>query len=274
MDNDKNPRNLIKTAKGYLLNITATVREKNIEVIIKQVIFSLYVFSKLNKEMFIQERKEFQELFERAIHLISLNKYIKQLNIIFDYKYGKEHEMFNVLRSLPPKLNELYNKQQDEEMIFECMEKMNRLTKAKRLYETRKFDGALSQFTKLLNEYPDDYDTINEMADVLFKSGHIESITFLERCIELNPTAVHNYSRLGQVLRKTKKHDRAIELYNQAIEIEPNNYALWFNLGRIHIELGHWEDSRRCMRRVLELKPELKEAELALSFSSKHLKDY
>ncbi len=49
--------------------------------------------------------------------------------------------------------------------------------------------------------------------------------------------------------------EQAVRLYRQALEEQPDDSALWANLGRVHQALGHHDEAVAHLRRALDLEP-------------------
>jgi hypothetical protein len=61
--------------------------------------------------------------------------------------------------------------------------------------------------------------------------------------------------RNAEKAAKAGEHDAAIEAYREYVAINPRSEAAWFNLGLEYKRLRDWENSARCNRQAVELKP-------------------
>ncbi len=76
--------------------------------------------------------------------------------------------------------------------------------------------------------------------------------------------SAHVCNRLGIALRKKKKFDEALNVYNKAIKLEPENEVIHYNMSRLHIEMGNMKLARESLRTALEIDPGFTEARALL----------
>lgn len=79
----------------------------------------------------------------------------------------------------------------------------------------------------------------------------------------------HLFNEYGIELRKGKMYDMAIENYQKAIEIDPEDEALYFNLARAYQENGEMDNAGENLKKALSMNPEFNEAKLLLSALAK-----
>jgi tetratricopeptide (TPR) repeat protein len=80
---------------------------------------------------------------------------------------------------------------------------------------------------------------------------------------------VHVYNRLGIALRKQNKWKEAIEEYRKALQVEPENETVFFNLGTAYLEGDKIEgnkkkDALQSFNKALDINPDFAEAKEAL----------
>lgn len=140
------------------------------------------------------------------------------------------------------------------------------------MLDKSRFDGALNQFFQLYEAFPDDYELHKDISWKLYEIKYIESTTFLERTVALNPYDAESWAALGHVYRKLKKYNESINAYQQALSIEVDNTTFMFNLSRVYIESRKWQLAREQLERLLELAPDMVIAIQAMKFVSSTLK--
>jgi serine/threonine protein kinase len=79
-----------------------------------------------------------------------------------------------------------------------------------------------------------------------------EAQTSLKRSIALNPTA-EAYTSLGLLCKITQQYQCALESYNKAIQLNPNIYAAYYNLGSYHEELGDYQQAISAYQKAIEV---------------------
>ena len=72
----------------------------------------------------------------------------------------------------------------------------------------------------------------------------------------------HLFNEYGIELRKGQMYDLAIDNYKKAIEIDPEDEALYFNIARAYHEMGEVEQAKKSLEKALSLKPDFNEAKL------------
>jgi tetratricopeptide (TPR) repeat protein len=84
---------------------------------------------------------------------------------------------------------------------------------------------------------------------------HTESLTFLNRAIELNPNSVHAFNSRGVAYRNLKQYQQAIADYNRAIALDANYAFVYYNRGNSYSGLKQYEQAIADYDRAIELDP-------------------
>ena len=77
------------------------------------------------------------------------------------------------------------------------------------------------------------------------------------RALKINAAFPEAYTNLGNVL--LKKHgdiDKAIALYNQAIDVDPNHYEAFYNLGSAQHQQGNFKQSLQLCQHAFSIDPD------------------
>lgn len=72
----------------------------------------------------------------------------------------------------------------------------------------------------------------------------------------------HIFNEYGIELRRAQLYDLAIDNYNKALEIDPNDEALYFNMARALNESGNTQAAVENLQKALKLKPDFAEAKM------------
>ncbi len=94
-----------------------------------------------------------------------------------------------------------------------------------------------------------------------------------KKIIEINPKYVNAYVNLGNLKRDINKLNDAIELYETANKINPNNYIILYLLALAHQGLGNFEESIEYAKKVLLIYPTFVKADHLISLSKTYKKD-
>ncbi len=91
-----------------------------------------------------------------------------------------------------------------------------------------------------------------------------KAIVLFERAIQINPSDPRLYNWLGMSHRRLKQGAKALEIYKKALIMDPDDFNLHYNLGRVHFMLKDYANARKSYDEALRLNPGLAEAKEAL----------
>lgn len=271
---ENTPAELVRKARKHLLNIISILKDGKIENAIKAVVFALMAYLKHGNILIMQEKKEYQELLEKAVNLISFDALVKEVSKQpLRYEPKKELELLATLRELPDliKASQLQKSARAAEARLQT--RGERMEKGKQLLQQKYFDGAIAHFKRLCDDFPGDSALFAEIGKILFDINHIECITFLEMAVAANPVDHKSLAMMGVAFRKIKKFEQAEASYLAALEIDKDNVNYLFNLSRVHIDSGDWVKAQGVLRHVLEIDPSLEPARKGLEFATRHCRD-
>ncbi|VDN55169.1 unnamed protein product [Dracunculus medinensis] len=66
------------------------------------------------------------------------------------------------------------------------------------------------------------------------RGEHDRAVTFLQRCLKLNPQNSSAWTLIGHESMEQKNHSAACLAYRRAIEIDPMDYRGWYGLGQLY----------------------------------------
>jgi tetratricopeptide (TPR) repeat protein len=69
---------------------------------------------------------------------------------------------------------------------------------------------------------------------------------------------------LGVLYRKRGDYQAALEQYEKALKIHPDQPKVYYNVGRLHVDLKDLEKAKLSFEQALALDPEFKEAREAM----------
>lgn len=67
----------------------------------------------------------------------------------------------------------------------------------------------------------------NRSAAYMKADSKSKALKDAEKCVELNPSFVKGYSRLGVAQQALKRYENAIDTFKKGIELDANNQSLW-----------------------------------------------
>lgn len=125
--------------------------------------------------------------------------------------------------------------------------------------------GRLAQaeqvYRQILSLDPQHADSLHLLGMIAFQMGRgEESITLIEKAIEIKGDAASYHSNLGNVLQSQGKLSQAGACFQRALLLKPDSAEIYVNLGNIFKTLGQLDSSLTCYRRASSLNPKLAEA--------------
>jgi len=124
------------------------------------------------------------------------------------------------------------------------------------LRDAKKYSAALKVLSKALKTLPKHKDLLYARALVAEK---LNKLTLHERdlrlVLKLDPKNAHALNALGYTLAdRTDRHQEALKLIKQALELRPNDPFILDSMGWVHYRLGNSNDAVRFLRRALEIR--------------------
>jgi adenylate cyclase len=121
----------------------------------------------------------------------------------------------------------------------------------------RKYENAIAESQKSVDLAPNSAVANFILGMVLRKAGHYkEAIPFLEKAIRLDPiTPVNFLSHLAWAYTCLAQYEKALPLWNKAIEKNPDYLFAYQGLTVAHQLLGNNDRAKECAAEVLRIKP-------------------
>jgi superkiller protein 3 len=79
------------------------------------------------------------------------------------------------------------------------------------------------------------------------------AIEYFQKAIEINPNNAEAYYNMGSAYDDLKNYDEAILCYQKALEINPNNARAYLNMGYAYKNLKNYDEAIRCYRKAITL---------------------
>ncbi|MFV1997076.1 MAG: tetratricopeptide repeat protein [Acidiferrobacterales bacterium] len=124
------------------------------------------------------------------------------------------------------------------------------------LRDAKQYNAALAVLTRALKALPKHKDLLYARALVAEK---LDNIALHERdlrlVLKLDPKNAHALNALGYTLAdRTDRHQEALALIKQALELRPNDPFILDSMGWVHYRLGNSDDAVRFLRRALDIR--------------------
>lgn len=124
-----------------------------------------------------------------------------------------------------------------EEKMSESKRELVLLSLAQIYLDKGENEEALKVITDLRTNSPNDVNLIQVEADMVYKQGNMERYNeLMKELIAQDPTNPDLYNNLGVASAKLGLTEKAIEYYNKAIELNPNNSGAQINIAVLILE--------------------------------------
>jgi tetratricopeptide (TPR) repeat protein len=98
----------------------------------------------------------------------------------------------------------------------------------------------------------------NGLGNVYYEQKKYDkAIEVYKQAISINPNLVQVYNGLGNVYYEQKKYEEAIEVYKQAIAINPNLVQAFNGLGNVYYEQKKYEEAIEVYKQAIGINPNL-----------------
>src|SRR5919112_2145152 len=126
-----------------------------------------------------------------------------------------------------------------------------------------------------INPDKDDQYYNNKGLSLYFSGNHLEAIECYDKALEINPQNADAYNNKGLSLYFSGNHMEAIECYDKALEINPQNADAYNNKGIILSVNGYNTEAIECYDKALEINPQNADAYynkgLSLYYGGNHI---
>ena len=110
---------------------------------------------------------------------------------------------------------------------------------------------------KLLQAYPQSIIVINVLGAALQELGQFEeAVQAFDRAIQLNPDNAEAHSNRGVALQRQGRLEEAVQSIDRAIQLNPDYAEAYSNRGVALQELGQLNEAVVCYERAIQLKPD------------------
>ncbi len=121
----------------------------------------------------------------------------------------------------------------------------------------RDYKNSVSELKSKLEKNPDDILLNKDYAYALYVTQHPDAIAALNRLLELNNKDDRAYNHLGNLYRKEKEYQKAIDAYSSAIANNPENLNAYINKAHAYLyDLQDSEAGLQVFKEAIEQNPE------------------
>ena len=143
---------------------------------------------------------------------------------------------------------------------------------ARKLLESDETAKAQQVCGRLIDAAKSDTELKVTVADIFLEFGkYDEALEYLKAAYEDNPDSAHVFNKLGMALRKSGRFEEAEKFYIQALERQSHDEVIYFNLGRVYLDMKRWKNAIAAADRALAINPEFAEARKMKMYATKQM---
>ena len=114
-------------------------------------------------------------------------------------------------------------------------------------------EEAISTWQSMLKIDPENTQYWSELVDAYRAAGMSpEALEILQRLIAENPSAAY-YAQLALVYMGDQRFDDAVAAYQKGIELDPNNWQMYKDLGQLYAQIGNLDAAETTYKTALPL---------------------
>lgn len=219
------------------------------------------------------EQEEFVRLLEEGCGYIGNNAEIRRLYpLSLEFRSGDERTLHGSLTELLEILQE--NAAAGAANMLKDMEARKKalLDKGRAELQAGDHPAARVVFSAMDAEFPGDADMNVDIAESYIQHQlYDDAAGHLEKAHNIPNASANVYNRLGIALRKIKRYDTAEANFKKALVLEPSDPNLHFNLGRVYLDRGYWEEAKRAAEAAFALDHSFTEAHKLAAYAAKKL---
>lgn len=136
------------------------------------------------------------------------------------------------------------------------MDIKNQINKAFELQQKGQLFEAEKLYTEILNTEPNNANVLNLYGLLKYQIKQFEdAISYIKKALENNYNA-YFLENLGRAYYSNNNLESAIEAYKKALEVEPDNFDIWFNLALALKKNQQTDDAIKAFQKAISIKPD------------------
>jgi tetratricopeptide (TPR) repeat protein len=127
-------------------------------------------------------------------------------------------------------------------------------------------EKAIEYFKKMLEHDPQSLGTLINLSAIYFEQGNLEEgMKYFKQLDESTLTDKGTFYNIGVLLFKNNQIDMAIEYLGKCVAMDPDFVDGYYQLGLANLNKGDMEEAKKNFKKVIELAPESENAARAKS---------
>jgi len=221
--------------------------------------------------MIKSEQEELTSLLGAACEYLRYNETIAKLfPLAIEYTPGQEQALVGTMNQL---IEVLEQTNMEEAVVKHKAYLAAQLEKGRNELQRGSVDDARRTLEQLGRDNQES-DLLLTIGEEFVQAGLYEDAAkFLEQASKLAPEDPHMLNRLGMVRRKLGSFETSEEAYMKALELDKDDANLLFNVGRLYLDWGRWEQAAHYAKLSLKRAPDFAEAGKMAAYAEKKSKE-
>jgi tetratricopeptide (TPR) repeat protein len=147
--------------------------------------------------------------------------------------------------------NKLDETNKTQKQITRILQEVSNIDKKERtnIEEIRAKDIHISRTELLLKEY------LLKGNEYYYRKEYNNAIQCYDKALEIEPNDSKAWNNKGTALGQLGNYEEAIKCFDKALEMEPNYAKAWDNKGTAFEKLGNYEEAIQCYDKAIEIQP-------------------
>lgn len=142
---------------------------------------------------------------------------------------------------------------------------LNLVEEADNAYEKGEVDSARGFLEEALSLDPANPEILNKLAFITAKTGdRLKAIELYEQSLELDENDDLTHNAIASLYRAENAYERSQDYYLKAIEIDASYAQTYYNYANLLVDMGEIEEARNMYKRALDLQSDFPQAREAL----------
>ncbi|MCI9015715.1 MAG: tetratricopeptide repeat protein [Clostridia bacterium] len=113
---------------------------------------------------------------------------------------------------------------------------------------------AIDEYVQVIDINKKDYNSYYKISYLLYElDKKEESSQMLETLLQKKPDFKEATQLLGDIYHEQERYKEAINIYNEALKYNPNDYDLYYNMGMVYTMLNDFQNAKICYEKAAQI---------------------
>lgn len=131
------------------------------------------------------------------------------------------------------------------------------LKRAQELYEEGKFQEAIREAEKVIEDKPDCVEAYALVGEIYIEIKQYEKARkYLDYAMKKDPSSAINFIHLGESYFEAGKYDKAMAIYKKVAELYPDNADAALDIGEVYVQWRNYRLAEYYLKKAMHLRPD------------------